>query len=58
MHVAPIPAVLLLATTHLIRLAPVDIAILLFYFAMVLFIGFYVKGSTTPASSSSSPGAK
>ena len=58
MHVAPIPAVLLLATTHLIRLAPVDIAILLFYFAMVLFIGFYVKGPTNTSEEFSSPGAK
>jgi len=46
MHAAPIPAILLLAATHLIRLAPIDIAILLFYFVMVIFIGFYVKGST------------
>ena len=33
-------------TTQLTRLAPIDIAILLLYFAMVIFIGFYVKGST------------
>jgi SSS family solute:Na+ symporter len=46
MPVAPIPAVLLLATTQLTHLAPVDVAILLLYFAMVIFIGFYVKGST------------
>jgi SSS family solute:Na+ symporter len=46
MHVVSIPAVLLLATTQLTHLAPVDLAILLFYFAMVIFIGFYVKGST------------
>jgi SSS family solute:Na+ symporter len=45
MHVAPIPAVFLLAT-QLTHLAPVDLAILLLYFAMVIFIGFYVKGST------------
>src|SRR5580698_2030756 len=45
MHAAPIPAALLLAT-QLTHLAPVDLAILLLYFAMVLFIGFYVKGST------------
>jgi SSS family solute:Na+ symporter len=45
MHFAPIPAVLLLAT-QLTHLAPVDMAILLLYFAMVIFIGFYVKGST------------
>jgi SSS family solute:Na+ symporter len=45
MHFAPIPAVFLL-TTQLTHLAPVDLAILLLYFAMVIFIGFYVKGST------------
>jgi len=45
MPVAPIPAVMLLAT-QLTHLAPVDIAILALYFAMVIFIGFYVKGST------------
>jgi SSS family solute:Na+ symporter len=45
MHVAPFPAVLLLAT-QLTHLAPLDLAILLLYFAMVIFVGFYVKGST------------
>jgi SSS family solute:Na+ symporter len=45
MSVAPIPAALL-ATTQLTHLEPVDLAILLIYFAMVVFIGFYVKGST------------
>ena len=45
MHFAPIPAVFLLPT-QLTHLAPVDLAILLLYFAMVIFIGFYVKGST------------
>ncbi|HEX3570138.1 MAG TPA: sodium:solute symporter family protein [Acidobacteriaceae bacterium] len=39
-------ALSLLATTQLTHLAPVDFAILLLYFAMVIFIGFYVKGST------------
>ena len=43
MPVAPIPAILLLASTQLTHLAPIDVAILLLYFAMVLFIGFYVK---------------
>ena len=37
---------MLLTSTHLIRLAPIDIAILLLYFGMVIFIGFYVKGAT------------
>ena len=31
---------------QLTRLTPVDIAILVLYFAVVIFIGFYVKGST------------
>jgi len=45
MPVTPIPAVLLLSA-QLTQLSPVDIAILVLYFAMVIFIGFYVKGST------------
>jgi SSS family solute:Na+ symporter len=32
--------------TQMTRLNPVDILILLLYFALVIFIGFYVKGST------------
>jgi SSS family solute:Na+ symporter len=35
-----------LLTTQLTHLAPVDILILALYFAVVVFIGFYVKGST------------
>ena len=31
---------------QLTNLAPVDIAILALYFGVVIFIGFYVKGST------------
>jgi SSS family solute:Na+ symporter len=46
MHFAPISAVMMLAATQLTHLGPVDIVILLMYFAMVIFIGFYVKGST------------
>jgi SSS family solute:Na+ symporter len=46
MQAAPIPAAMMFATTQLTHLAPVDVAILLLYFAMVIFIGFYVKGST------------
>ena len=42
---APIPAIMLLAATQLTHLAPIDVAILLLYFAMVLFIGFYVKSA-------------
>jgi solute:Na+ symporter, SSS family len=42
---APIPAMMMFAT-QLTHLSPVDVAILVLYFAMVIFIGFYVKGST------------
>jgi solute:Na+ symporter, SSS family len=31
---------------QLISLTPIDILILVLYFAVVVFIGFYVKGST------------
>jgi SSS family solute:Na+ symporter len=31
-------------TSHLVHLAPVDLAIVIFYFALVLAIGFYLKG--------------
>ena len=44
LHPALVPA--MFADTQLIHLKPVDLIILLLYFAMVLFIGFYVKGST------------
>jgi len=42
------PSTLLLAvfTRQLTALAPIDIAVLVLYFALVLFIGFYVKGAT------------
>src|ERR1035441_4966269 len=50
MHLAPIPAVMMLASAQLTHLAPVDVVILLMYFAMVIFIGFYVKGSTNTRS--------
>jgi SSS family solute:Na+ symporter len=46
MHLVPIPALFVLAT-QLTHLAPVDLVILLLYFAMVIFVGFYVKGSTS-----------
>ena len=39
-------AVLLFAGRQLTHLAPVDLLILVLYFVVVLFIGFYVKGST------------
>src|SRR6202020_422466 len=37
---------LLLITHQLTRLAPVDVLILLLYFAIVVFIGFYLRGSS------------
>ncbi len=37
-------AALLLMTQQLTRLAPVDVLILVLYFALVVFIGFYAKG--------------
>jgi SSS family solute:Na+ symporter len=39
-------ALFALATTQLTTLAPIDILILVLYFVVVIFIGFYVKGST------------
>ena len=41
----PIPAMLFFSS-QLTHLAPVDIVILGLYFVLVIFIGFYVKGST------------
>lgn len=43
MHLLP---AMWLASTQLTHLSPVDIVILALYFALVVFIGFYVKGST------------
>ena len=42
----PVAALLLLFDRQLTHLAPVDVIILTLYFAVVVFIGFYVKGST------------
>lgn len=44
LHPALAPAIF--TGTQLTHLSPVDLIVLLLYFAMVLFIGFYVKGST------------
>jgi len=41
-----LPAAALILTTKMTTLAPVDILILVLYFVLVIFIGFYVKGST------------
>src|SRR3978361_2122456 len=43
-----VPALWLLST-QLTHLSPVDVLILVLYFALVVFIGFYVKGSTNPS---------
>ncbi len=40
------PALAFLASKQLTHLHPVDVLILVLYFVIVLFIGFYVKGST------------
>lgn len=37
------PLLALLAPSHLVKLAPVDLIIIIFYFALVLAIGFYLK---------------
>ena len=39
-----IPALVAVAPSRLVRLTPVDIAIVVFYFALVLTIGWYLKG--------------
>ena len=50
---------LLFAGRQLTHLAPVDLLILVLYFVVVLFIGFYVKGSDQhELKSSFSPAAK
>src|SRR5690242_9790546 len=38
------PALLLLNSSTLVHLSPVDLVIIVFYFALVLSIGFYLKG--------------
>ena len=46
MHPSAASALLLFSGTQLTKLSPVDIIILVLYFALVVFIGFYVKGQT------------
>jgi SSS family solute:Na+ symporter len=41
-----LPVAAILLNSQLIHLSPIDVAILAFYFVLVIFIGFYVKGST------------
>ena len=38
------PALLLLNSSTLVHLSPVDLVIIVFYFALVLGIGLYLKG--------------
>src|SRR6059058_6694768 len=38
------PALLLFSSSTLVHLSPVDLVIIVFYFALVLAIGFYLKG--------------
>ena len=46
MNPQPVGLALVWVSHQLTNLAPVDIAILALYFGVVIFIGFYVKGST------------
>ena len=41
---SPLPSLLALGSVPLAHLRPLDIAIIAIYFAMVLWIGFYLKG--------------
>ena len=43
-HAAVIHAPALLAVSTLVHLSPVDLVIIVFYFALVLAIGLYLKG--------------
>ncbi len=44
--IAQMPALLALAASPLARLRPLDIAVIAIYFAMVVWIGFYLKGKS------------
>ncbi|MDE3186477.1 MAG: sodium/solute symporter, partial [Acidobacteriota bacterium] len=43
---AQMPALLAFAASPLARLSPLDIAVIVIYFAMVVWIGFYLKGKS------------
>ena len=47
-----------LETNRLVHLAPVDLVIIIFYFTLVLAIGFYLKEHAIPAKISSWPAAR
>jgi len=52
-------AALVLDVPHrLTHLSPINILILILYFAVVLFIGFYVKASTNASEDFSLPGGR
>jgi len=53
-----LPALLVFSLEPLARLGTLDILVIALYFAMVLWIGFYLKGAPTPAKSSSWPAAR
>ena len=48
----------LLTTPRLVRLSPIDLVIVVFYFVLVLAIGFYLKAARIPPKTSSWPAAK
>jgi hypothetical protein len=52
------PNLLAFSTAPLAHLRLLDIAVIAIYFAMVLWIGFYLKAAPTPAKSSSWPAAR
>jgi len=54
----PSPALLAFVIAPLAHLRPLDIAVIAIYFGIVIWIGFYLKGRSTPAKSSSWPGAR
>ena len=56
MHVSA--ALFFFSGTQLTKLSPVDILILVLYFALVVFIGFYVKGQTNTSEEFFSPAAR
>ena len=44
--------------THLVHLSAIDVVIVVFYFALVLSIGLYLKAGRTPAKTFSWPDAR
>jgi len=54
----PSPALLAFVIAPLAHLRPLDIAVIAIYFGIVIWIGFYLKGRSNTAKSSSWPGAR